>query len=334
MKTKAYFEINGVKYYDYDIFIDFYTRKKVPDYCVNSTVFDTLISSTLLDKTISPAEGSDIYVATDCSIPIEDLRAHYNIKRKEDTGDVNVFELRSSLKTRVYAEGLIIFPSQKCIFADVQRHTESEMLEIAAKIFPNAITSEAVVIRQYVTVIWPDDSKGNYPLLLKGSLSKPCIPLSALKITGNNKLTLDALWLAYLAADFNSDLKRNMSNFLIQLNVINQCNWADFPGTMAVWNEVIQYKTPINRINRYRSKFPKIVHRLIPQPAARVQFSSSEDKKLAQSFVAKLLDLPENPVFVSMFKLEAILCKHDLTLTTFNRLYDTTVRIRRQNEEV
>lgn len=334
MKTKAYFEIDGVKYYDYDIFINYDTRRKVPDYCINVDVFDLLKSGTLLDNTISPAEGSDIYVATDCSIPIEDLKAHYNIKRNEDTGDFNVFELSSDFKLRTYAEGLIIFPSNKCIFTDIQDHTEGQMFELAAKIFPNIVTSDAVVVRRCTTIIWPDDSKGNYPLLLKGSLNKPCIPVSSLNVTGNNKLTLDVLWLAYLTATSRSDFKRNMNNFIIQLNVINQCNWIEFPGTMAVWNEVIRYTSLVNNIDRRRTQFPKVVRRLIPSQIERVQFTSNEDRKLAQDFVARVLNLPADPIFVSMSKLETILRKYDLTLETFNKLYDTTVKIRRKNEEM
>lgn len=334
MKTKAYFEINGVKYYDYDIFINFYTRRKIPDYCVNADVFDLLKSGTLLDNTTSPAEGSDIYVATDCSIPIEDLKAHYNIKRNEDTGDFNVFEISSNYKQKTCVEGLIIFPSNKCIFADIQDNTEEQMFELAAKLFPNIVTSDAVVIRRCTTIIWPDDSKGNYPLLLKGSLSKPCIPVSSLNVTGNNKLTLDVLWLAYLTATSKSDLKHSMVNFIIQLNVINQCNWIEFPGTMAVWNEVIKYTSLVNKINRRRTLFPKIVRRLIPSRPERVPFTSNEDKKLAQDFVARVLNLPSDPVFVSVSKLETILCKYDLTLETFNKLYDTTVKIKRKNEEL
>lgn len=338
MVSKAYFELDGVKYYGYDIYINipYNNRRNLPKYCINSEVYSKLHTGSLLDNTIHPANGSEIYMASACSIPAEDIRACYNIKKTIDTGDYNVFDPTSLRKMYIYIKGVVISSSSKCIFADSVYRTNDEMLSLAMNVFPNMKISDAIVTRKISSIIWLNDSKNNYQLLLDGILKKPCINANLLNITGSNKLTIDILWMTYMAAmesTFMLDYKRHMANFIIQLNVINQCNWVDFPGTMAILNEIITVTTPGRRIQRNRSSFSKVVCRIIPADKPVAEFKNDEDRRLAQEFIARVLGLPEDTMFMSMSKLRELLITKHLTLNMFNRVYDTTVRIKKRKWE-
>lgn len=70
------------------------------DYTLFDSDTDTLLGvglTTILDMKTLPPKGSNVYIAPNCPLAMDDIRNNYTIKKKPDTGDYNVF---SSINTR------------------------------------------------------------------------------------------------------------------------------------------------------------------------------------------------------------------------------------------
>lgn len=335
MKIKhAYFNIDGVNFYDYTLYSDWSNKLTVSEdsFVVDKSFLDRLMNiSNFTDATIKPPRQSEIYITPKLPYPIEDIRNNYKIKRVPDSGTYNVIgPIHVPKDNHFYRWAIAVFPSLKAIFVKCKNcNTDKRSVYREALVYlPNADYAEMIheeyLYQKRLVVI---NNQGVYKKLLDGTLTKPCVPYTNLDIAGRNQLTNDVLTLVRKTGEIPWTEKDAERNFVMQLNVLNQHNWREYPGTIAMLFLELMYG---NRSSIYRevrnhiSRYSKVVKELLFRPD--VKFASEKDQEFARQYINELLDIGECR-YTTVNTLNAKLKEINLSISTFDQLYNNIVRL-------
>lgn len=338
MTTKLYYKDTDINLYGYTLYIPFTVSRdeqKLPGYCTNIGVNGLLAYSDLLcDTSIGTIpQKSQIYVFPNSKYAADDIRAHYSVKRDPDSGDFNVYSPINLLKsfwidsTRV--ETIIYWPSRKiALCTQIRRADMTSFCQTIRKCVPDMTEDEAA---DYTTLVhdgglwlyWLNDPKCMYQKVLDGTLKKPLVAPEQLDITNNNKLTIDVLMLLYQTA-LDTGRFSNKKNIVMQLNMLNQYDWRNYPGTIAVFKSILLTLPSIYKMTKQPSKYNKIVNEFLTP--SDIHFRKQEDLELAQSFMYNLLGF-DKVMFVRTSDLLERLQRNDIPITTFQTVFDAIVKI-------
>lgn len=272
-------------------------------------------------------KGSSIYLSPNCPYAIDDVRHHYTLKRKPDTGDYNVFSIDYSKYTYLHLRKsrTFIIPDRKILVAtDSYDNCVNAIIRNFIPDFDSNVTpaSEVKIMPLYVY-------KSSAAILdyLLGRLRKSCVYYTALDVSNNNELTLDFLTILYNVGNkriYESDKQ----NFLLELKVLNQYNWRDYLGTLRIMFRGLFHHRSIAACFMGRpSLFTKDVREILNSIRSRsLDFVSEKDFNMAKSFIDSLLHIGDLK-YVSLENLYSKLESISLPNFVFNLLFDSIVKI-------
>ena len=330
--NNTYIEIDGVQYYDISLYsyYDSWGNCTPDSILVNAPVESKLHSlDGFVDKTIRAPKNSVIYLTPNCPYAIDDIRKNYTIKRKPDTGDYNVFSPIGSCDGNLQVVSIAVFPSLNAAVTHHERKSEDDMFALAKNYLKDP-NREEMIYKTY------EHSYNYYKLfslspvykaLLDGELEKPCIGCDQLDINSENELTTDVLELVYKTGLRNVYEQDSEKNFLIQLNVLNQHNWREYPGTISMlFGEIMRNQGIYSRMCDTPSRFSKPVKELLSYEKKSKDFASEKDFLLAQKYLAKMLNI-DGSFFTTVGKVYEKCGALNLTQTTFSKLFKNIVKI-------
>ncbi len=340
MTTKLYYKdgtvvLDGFTFYLSGIRPLFRDRKNdgtVPDYCVNFKAKSTLCDDvTFCQKDLGTIpQDSSIYIFPQCPYAAADVRAHYKVKRDIDSGDYNVFVplLSWHWKASVSVRTILYWPDRRIALGlpDCYRNTK-DCAGLIRNYVPDMSEDEAYANAQYlgnnIEVYWLNDPRGFYHRVLAKTLTKPLVSVTQLNITNNNKLTSDVLQLVYETIRTTSKYSIK-ENIVVQLNLLNQYNWREYPGTMTVFSQVCHYCDSFTEMWRTSSKYSKPVRELLKIPMGT--FSTQKDLELAQTFLYSILQF-RGTRFVKTSDLAAKCRNIGLSLPVFEQVFDSITKV-------
>ena len=167
--------------------------------------------------------------------------------------------------------------------------------------------------------------------LLNGTLTKPAISVKNLNLNSENELTLDVLRLVYQTGIVSVYMDDAVKNFAIQLNVLNQHNWREYPfTTRLVINEMCDSKScrcARDEVHRMKSQNSKVIKELISLPYIDLCDASDKDFNMAREFVASVMGIG-NCKYASEEDFRKKLDNVNLSINTFLQLFNATVQIK------
>lgn len=330
----AYFNIDDVNFYDYTLYSD---QVNEPTVSEDSFIVDKLFLgrlkniSYLTDATIKPPRQSEIYITPKLPYPIEDIRNNYKIKRVPDSGAYNVIgPIQVSYENHVCGCAVAVFPSLKAIFVkskygDIDKKS---VYRKALMYLPNADYAEMIYKEFHSWKIHVViNNQDVYKKLLDGTLVKPCVPYTNLDIAGRNQLTNDVLTLVRKTGEVPWTEKDAERNFIMQLNVLNQHNWREYPGTIAMLFLELMYGNRSSiymEVRNHISRYSKVVKELLFH--RDVKFASEKDQEFARQYINELLNIGECR-YTTVKTLKDKLREINLSISTFDQLYNNIVRL-------
>lgn len=336
----AYLSIKDNDYFDYDLYV-WETSIKEPDseyYVIDEHLADRFKyeHDFFVKSTIRPPKQSTIYITPKMPYPIEDIRNNYKIKRTPDTADYNVIgplDFWQRGQNTVYYYAVAIFPSLHSIYVKTNDNsglTPGELYKEALVCLPNADFNDMIFHKfQYWERFFIHTGDTIYKKVLDGTLMKPCVPWNNLDIAGQNPLTNDILNLVAKTGEVLRYEKDAEKNFIMQLNVLNQHNWREYPGTIAMlFLELMKYKSkPANvyaEVKGHISTYSKVIKELLTHKY--VVFQSEKDEEFARQYIDSLLNIGDCK-FATMSELKRKLESINLSQNTFDQLFNSIVRI-------
>ena len=325
----ASMEYNGVNYVDYTLYTDQlewrWQGANENSLCLESDFAENFTDGTKLKKlcnpTFRPQKGDAIFVAPGCPYANEDIRKNYTIKRNPDTGVCNVF---SSMKdqgsgVRLYGK-VLIMPDRKAIFMSA-----NNPLLLANTFFAND-PSEMIDCGNKQYWFRKYNVPSVYFSLLEGKLTTPCVYYDQLDINSENKLTLDTLRIVYETLRTSVHIQDSEKNAVIQLNVLNQHDWRNYQGTIAVMLEMLRKKGGIGRaMMNTKSRYSKPVKELLS--CTSLNWQNDDDRHMSTEFVSSLLGITGQK-FVRPSDLIRKTEEIGLSLSTFDSIFYTIVKIK------
>lgn len=332
----TYFEFGGVKYYDYTMYTDCYlwTNESsfLTELCLSEDMYAKLRT---LDDWVTPGitvpKQSEIYVAPLCSVASDDIRKNYQVKRRPDTGDYNVFSpIKHGTHYRHTITGrcLLILPTRKVVLASSCLRQERDLIALCQGIITiddNDI-QQAIYSTESMSFYRMSDDVFFFKNLLDGIISKPIVTPKQLDLNTENELTLDVLQLVYTTGSASYCDQDAKKNFLIQLNVLNQHNWRDYKGTVRMLLRELCVHGICSDIRRKVSSQNKAIRVLFESCNKCSGFTSEKDLKMAQTFVNQLLDIGDCR-YTDVQTLENKLSNINLSLGSFCNLYSNIIKL-------
>ena len=346
---KAYLLINGVEYFDYNVIAHGVTISN--PYWVNRTLWDKLrdLSYSGFDKTYKPALGSEICAVPPCSIPMDDLRKNYKIKRGIDKGCCNVFSPDTNyyhFYESIWEDySVCIVPPQKTVF--ICKGSTMVALGMAKVKFPTIPVSQMYSFDSSQKYHNPETDlcginlKESYKALLNKQFTTPCIPISSLSLNTSNELTLDILLIVHKIGSKKYSKRYNVGKseeepYIVELNALNNYNWREYPGTISLLiNKMLEtdyrikwtynaelYLSEI--MKSHSSRYSKAVKQILNlQPQG---FASEKDLKMAQALIRNLTGMGDRK-FVSYGDITTKLEEINLTGADFCTVFNTIIKI-------
>ena len=333
----AYFEIKGKPYYDYSL-LGYGMSIPGDEYMIiDGHLFNKLSEIKTFLSPIKPAKGSSLWMAPGYPFAIADIRRNYEIKRTPDTADYNVFsnvtEQLLSGHSCTYYKQVIVIPSEKLLVIGLHNEKESDLVRKAEEFLGKIIgVGDYIYEECNPNISWDSMSCTLLPHtylapFLLGTYKKPCVYVKNLDLTTGNELNLDLLKLFYAAAKtprYEPDAKKNC---LIQMNVLNQHNWRDYPGTISAINSCLDrnyvsvYKDTIKRRLSQQSKPIREIIETTGKP-----FANEMDLKMAQEFFKDLLHITDVK-FTTLMDLDTHLYTNCIDRSLFFSMFDNIIRI-------
>lgn len=327
--TKLYYEndlenIDGYTLYLTDTGCFSPENQKLPNYCINYTYFGKLADSNFCGtNSATVPQGKSVFMFPNCPYALNDIRAHYTIKRDADTGDCNVFVPAKNWKTHRLIYCLLAWPQKRIAIGSMGGSTEKDILNLARAMFPDMSESELslyIAHNNSFYVFWLNDPKELYRKALDGDFKKPLVSMNQLDITNSNKLTLDVLQLVY------HTVKKNESydDIITQLEMLNQYDWRKYPGTMFIFSILLSKHSKFYRMRKRSSNYNKVV-----QAFLKIQYTTcttKEDIELAQSLLYYIMGF-DGTIFVSFSNLRHKLDDAGLTPQIFESAFNSIVRV-------
>lgn len=323
--NNAYIIFDGTAYNNYMLYFDNLNignrlKSRLENcFATDSNTFHNLRVGNGLSE-YRPAPGAEIYVSPECPVAIDDIRHNYRLKTKPDAGDCNVINPARYVWSHL-CDMIAVFPQQRVMFAS----TEADIFKKAQKVFPNVREDDMLLFRTVYLYFVPDPAN-IYRSLLDGSLKKPCINVSRLNLSTGNSLNTDLLCMACNLSTSPS----NFSDFILQLNTINQCSWRSRPGTMNVFRHIIRGNHAAATIRRSPSRFSKAVNAVMSEefPSG---FADADDYSLSVEFLTKLMDMKPT-MFVSLDTLLEKLRHFGVSPDLFCSIFSSIVKITPKKE--
>lgn len=332
---KAYIENEYGKFYGFDFYPNKYWSGKDLNYCLDPNTVRRLRDAnaiTLQTQLGKIPQNKSVYVFPNAPCATADIRAHYQLKRDPDSGDYNVY-VKPEFRTLNYCthhSNYICFPQRKLIICYVNsKMAGTELYQYVTRFVPEITKAEvestdpAVSFTGYAGFCFPNDPKGIYIKTLLGQFKKPLVDISQLDITNANPLDLNVLQLVYHTT---KDWRKGttLENVVLQLSMLNQYDWRNYPGTMFVLRSIICPTDAIREIMRRSSQYSKTVKCILKQ--TECDFVSEADFQLAQNFIRQLMGL-ENVKFVQFSALRNKLYDINLASDIFEMLFGTVTRV-------
>lgn len=330
---KIFIDTGIRQFYNYDcVFLpelDYRETQSLPQYCLSrSAKWDLEEKIGLQRKHFTITEHASIHLMNSIPIAIDDLRSHYEIKRKEDTADCNVYfydESKSTKRVRAY-ETILIFPEHKKVLCCLKGDINAE----DARLYFSAVSEDEECIKlQNVDIIWNYDYKGVFPKILMDTTKQPCVPYDCLKFANPNELSIDVLQMTLMTARGNDE-----QAFLTQLAILNQTNWANYPGTMYYLRKFLRVTPLVYGIYKHSSSYSKLVNNIL---AERIYSEGQNDLPLIQKMFNYVLELRSDTSFVDFTTLYKKLIRLNLYPDDLERVYSLVTRIKEkelENEQV
>lgn len=338
MTGKAYLELDGNRYWDYDLYSDDTEDDLI---LVSAPIVKQLSDFSLpeFNLTMSPAEGSSICTVSPCILPIDDLRKNYKMKRGLETGTCLVFSPLNYNQHDWCWGTFIVDPGHNAVFHTSNWEDPMRAIKnIATQVFGQSYKLDSRTFKVDNSVL--RFLKGNeaYLKLLNGSLTVPAVPYTSLKINSSNELTHDVLYLVYKVGSVDVERKNwyycqnEIKNVEVELSVMNNYNWREYPGTVSILvNELIRKDGSVtNSMHGSLSRYPKAVKNILQFPECG--FVSKKDMDMARSLVSNLIGL-EGKKFVKYEDLVRKLKEINLSMESFGRMYNTITKISERDFE-
>lgn len=329
----VFLNIDGNQYYDYIGHVDtnsYYTRRATPDMpVISGNIKDLLCNNidSLLDNTISPNDGDQLHVVPDCVYAIADIRNNYQIKRGFDAGMYNVYSPLKQNLTQFFASTIVVVQKYKqLVLFNREFNFSSEAKKEAKRFVPEAQEYDMVVFKKKMSLFYSSCITPYIPLL-NNTATKPCISYKKLKFN-SNELTPDVLMFVYKAGNAYKNSLGAEENYLLQLSILNQHNWREYPRTMFIlFNVMLQYKGIHHEVKSHASKYPKHVKEIFEMARSQQDYKDEKDFNMARDFVSMVLDVKPCAMFVDTKRLMEKLSACSFGMTIFNELFSTVTRI-------
>jgi len=332
---RAYVILEGKEYWDYKLIVkksgySSYTHSNPEAVLINDTMRKKLFSldNPAFDKSFCPKKGDMIYVAPNNPRSVYDLRNNYKLKRKPDDGVCNVFYTpkEHSWKYNICTQYIGVIEKIKTIVINID-------YGLSRTDFITSVLFEVPGISQQDITIYHYDywyAFFDYGLpdsffdFINGKFTKPCIHIDRLPLTTENELTVDILDMikeAFMRPGSSNDEK----NLLIQLNMLNQCNWRECRFAVhTLLFEICRDSKLLREMNGHRSRYQKPIKEMLSDTPE--DFTSEKDFLLTREYLEKLLCIGKAK-YVSAQGLINKLAETNITIDTFNKVYNNIVRL-------
>lgn len=337
MTTKLYYRdgnrcLNGYTLY---LPINKIYKGTLPDYCITSDTAGWLsMPENICDTSIGILpKGSSVYVFPDCKYASEDIRNHYKVKRDADTADYNVYNPidlhKSWYLTHTHVETILYWPERfVAVGSNVERRDLDELSKDILKFVPDMSEDDVANYRilfrdSFRTLYWPRDPKNMYMKVMDGAFKRPLVASEQLDITNENRLTADVLMLVYHTV-YNTSRCDDKSNIVAQLNMLNQYDWRNYPGTISVFTAILSCKSAFYQMQRQHSKYNKVINEFLA--AKDACFTRQEDLELAQTFLYNLMEF-DGVRFIRASDMLKRLDKFGIKEDVFEKVFDAVVKI-------
>lgn len=330
---KIYMRFQGVNYYDYDVIfaqVPWGIRhvKNLSKYVVLDSDIEEDISNItpFLNMQYVPQKGSSVHVVPDCPYALNDIRNNYTVKRSIDTADFNVFsDYTKKCSTWLPSYSICIIPKLKTVVLLNARQTVS-ILSVS-EILGKCVSQEDTIFLSKSLSIFSQVNEG-YFKLLKGELEKPCVYYKNLDVNSSLELTEDALQLVYTSGKVQSRQDDAVNNFILQLNMLNQHNWREYPGTVnLLLNNILPGCCGVrNYVHRKLSQFPKQIKPFFSSYGKDLTFKNEKDYEMSKRLIYSIL-CSENIHFTTCDTLLNKLKEAHIDLDIYNKFFKTTVKI-------
>lgn len=331
---EAYFKIDNDAYYGYTATVEadnaYYLMKlKAPGIILTNREVTELFSEinidNRLDQNFKPNSGDPLHIVPDCKYSIADIRNNYQIKRDFDAGVYNVFSPLEYPRSSFWVERTVVIPSKKHIVLLTDCTSNENAFYVAKSIFQDLRAEDCIFYGSHMPLIGTKKLRPYLPLLL-GTAKKPCISYKKLEFN-TNELTSDVLMLVKKCGGVDKCCPDAEKNFLIQLAVLNQHNWRDYPRTIMNMFSTFGYGTIKEEVFNHPSKYPKYVNEMYNMTRATRPVYTEKDFNLSREFYANVLDIKSDTMFVDTLALQHKLNNVGISLYDFEQIFNLTTRI-------
>ena len=328
---QVFIKIGGNSYFGYKGYVfangDYYLKR----YCepgliiTNRSVTDMFTEDHIdayLDDNFVLKSGDPIHVVPDCKYAINDLRNNYQIKRSFDAGVCNVFSPLKYPAIAMWIQRVAIIKRYNaiCFFADRDNMYITDAIREMHKVFPDLTIADVLLLdhQDCNSIICTKKLKNYLPLLLN-TAKNPCVSYKKLEFN-TNELTSDVLMLVKKCGSVDRYSPDAEKNFLIQLAVLNQHNWRDYPRTIMNMFSTIGYGTIKDEVFSHPSKYPKYVNEMYDMSRASRPKYTEKDFNLSREFYANVLELKSDTMFVDTLALQYKLNNVGISLCDFEQI--------------
>ena len=342
----AYINIDGIEYYDYKLVThDEYepwrsSRYEDPKYVALSDKVQAILTNPIeygLAQDIKIPKGTDIHIIPSNKNPyaIDDLRKYYNLKKNLDGGDYNVavFLTGSDYSFWRNYQCFAVFPNEKVIYAVDTVVNEIKLMHYAVTDVKEINAgSQMLYYKHGICFNWYKLNP-QYLDILKGNLKKPLVGIENLDINSTQELTMDVLTILIHSGNAWYHDKDARENFVLNLNLVNQYNWREYPGTMSlVFDEFMGRGSTKRNVENNLSKYNKVVKDLMNSNRYPVEFASEKDFNLGMALIERRLGVGQCR-FTDYDQLQNHLRECDISMTTFTRMYSNVMKIQPKKYE-
>lgn len=335
---RVFVSIDGVDYFDYKGVYDdgdcsWYSRHlniSVP--LVSRNVFERFGENNIdkyLDDSFVLNDNDPIHVVPDCKYSVRDIRNNYQIKRQFDDGVCNVYSpiSYSGGYSSYVSHTVVVKPKNTIIFLQKCKNT-NDAITYAREYFSEHFSLGDLVVSTSLSHVTSSSKINNYLPLLLHTAKKPCISYKKIQFN-TNELTPDVLTIMRAAGIRRYDDADAEKNFLIQLAVLNQHNWRDYPlSVRAAFNTMRQRLSIMTEVFSHTSRYPKYIKEMYDMCHKKtVDTINPKDVDMVREYYAGLLGLKNETMFVNEITLHEKLEEANVNIYDFNKVFNLTTRI-------
>ena len=331
---EVYVNINGNQYYGWKGTIihssEYYIKNATPGVIATNSAVTNLLEEQkidlLLDKNFKLQSGDPVHIVPDCKYSIADIRNNYKIKRDFDSGVCNVFSPLEYQRIGVWINWTVAIPTRQQLVFVGDCKSAREAYCSAKEVFPDLQFNDCVFHDTLKWLIFTKKLKPYVPLLLH-SAQKPCISYKNLEFN-TNELTNDVLMLVKKTGEVILNSPDAEKNFTIQLAVLNQHNWREYPRTVKnLFNTITDYRCIKEDVFSHTSKYPKYIKEMYDLSRKPNPPYSEKDFNLTREFYMTILEINQETMFVDTKTLQEKLNFAKISLGDFNQIFNLVTRI-------